>query len=63
LKEKTVSFSQALRINPEDAGAWNMFGLTYNVSGNRSAALGVVKELRHLDPAMADALFNLIVPR
>jgi hypothetical protein len=33
------------------------------ISGNRSAALEAVKELRRLDPERADKLFNLIVPR
>ena len=35
----------------------------YYVSGNRSAALEAVRELRSLDPEKADKLFNLIVPR
>ena len=31
-------------------------------SGNRSAALEAVKELRRYDPQEADGLFNLIMP-
>jgi cytochrome c-type biogenesis protein CcmH/NrfG len=57
------AYRQALRINPEDAKAWYILGLTYGVSGNRVAALDAVRELRRLDPAMADKLFNWIVPR
>jgi len=33
------------------------------ICGNRAAALDAVRELRRLDPARADKLFNLIVPR
>jgi hypothetical protein len=33
------------------------------LSGDKSAALDVVKTLRRLDPEGADELFNLIVPR
>jgi hypothetical protein len=40
-----------------------MLGVEYLDSGNRTAALGAVKELRRLDPTGADELFNRIVPR
>jgi hypothetical protein len=57
------AFRQALHINPDDTHTWNMLGFTYYLSGDRSAALGVVKELRRLDPAKADKLSNLIKSR
>jgi hypothetical protein len=37
-------------------------GVSYVYSGNRTAALDAVRELRRLDPEMAEKLFNLIVP-
>lgn len=54
---------QSSRINPELTLAWQCLGNAYALSGNRTAALEVVKELRRLDPASADELFNLVVPR
>jgi Flp pilus assembly protein TadD len=43
--------------------ALNNLGTVYFRSGNRSAALEAVGQLRRLDPAKADALSNLIGPR
>ena len=60
--EAIEAYRHALRINSEDASAWETLGLTYAFSGNRTAALEVVKELRRLDPARAEELFNRIVP-
>jgi cytochrome c-type biogenesis protein CcmH/NrfG len=57
------AFRQVLRINPEDADAWYNLGIAYALSGNRTSALGAVRELRRLDPKRANDLFNLIVPR
>jgi tetratricopeptide (TPR) repeat protein len=57
------AYRQALRIDPEDAKTWAYLAITYDVSGNTAAALQAVKTLRTLDPAMAEELFNLIVPR
>lgn len=57
------AYRQALRIDPELAGSWFGLGLAYALSGNKSAAMEAVKKLRRLDPARADELFNLIVPR
>ena len=54
---------QVLRINPEDAGAWVRRVVSYYATGNTTAALQAVKALRLLDPAKAEMLFNVIVPR
>lgn len=58
-----AAYRQGIRIFPDDAILWSNIGLAYLFSGNRTAALEAVKELRRLDPARADKLFNLIVPR
>jgi len=50
-------------INPKDAGTWKNLAITYYQSGNTPAALQAVKTLRTLDPAQAEKLFNVIVPR
>jgi Flp pilus assembly CpaE family ATPase len=42
---------------------WNNLGTAYYNSANRTAALDAVRELRRLDPELADKLFNTIVPR
>jgi len=54
---------QAVRINPEDANACYNLGVAYNLSGNRTAALNTVQELRRLDPITADKLSNQIKRR
>ena len=54
---------QAVRIDPKNADAWAYLAAAYSLSGNRTAALDAVQELRRLDPKQADELFNLIVPR
>ncbi len=48
---------------PDNAFAWNNLGIAYSLSGNRTAALDAVRELQRLDPAQADKLFNLMMPR
>lgn len=58
-----AAFHEVVRIDPKDAKAWKNLGIIYYMSGNTSAALRVVKNLRTLDPTKADVLFNLIVPR
>jgi Flp pilus assembly protein TadD len=50
-----------LRLKPDDADAWHNLGYAYALSGNRSAALEAVKELRRYDPQRAEKLFNLIM--
>jgi tetratricopeptide (TPR) repeat protein len=54
---------QALRINPENSSDLSSLGLAYYLSGNTTAALQVIKKLRPLDPASAEMLFNMVVPR
>jgi tetratricopeptide (TPR) repeat protein len=58
-----AAYRQALGINPEYANAWTNLAISYAQSGNTTAALQAVKALRPLDPAIAEELFNLIVPR
>ena len=58
-----VAYRRALRIDPEYANAWNNLAFTYYLSDDTAAALQAVKTLRTLDPARAEKLFNLIVPR
>jgi hypothetical protein len=41
--------------------AWAVLALSYAASGNRTAALEAVKELRRYDPKKADELFNFIM--
>ncbi len=57
------AFRESLRTNSQDAMTWSGLALSYAASGNRSAALGAVQQLRPLDPVEADKVFNLIVPR
>ena len=58
------AYRQALRINPKYAPAWFSLGLSYHYFLNRNNdALDAVRELRRLDPEMADDLFALIMPR
>ena len=57
------AYRHAIRIDPKDALAWYNLGDACGQSGNRTAALGAVRELRRLDRALADKLFNLIAPR
>ena len=54
---------RALQINPQDAAAWFFLGLTYMQTGKQNQALAVYQHLKTLDPAMAQKLFNLIVPK
>ncbi len=61
--EAIDAFRESLRINSRDALTWKGLALSYAGSGNRTAALEAVQQLRHLDPAEADRMFNLIVPR
>lgn len=62
-EQAITAYRQALRIDQEDAKAWNSLAIAYALSGNTAAALQAVKTLRTLDPASAEKLFNLIVPR
>ncbi|MGM0665527.1 MAG: tetratricopeptide repeat protein [Thermodesulfobacteriota bacterium] len=57
------AYRQAIRIDPEDAFAWYNLGVNYLVSGNRGAAMDAVKELPRLNPALADELFDIVMPR
>lgn len=61
--DEIEAYRHVLRINPDYTDAWYNLGVSYNLSGNKPAALDAAKALRRLDPAKADKLFNLIVPR
>ena len=54
---------QALQINPQLSGAWFALGLMYLQTGQQNQALTVYQHLKTLDPAKAQKLFDLIVPK
>jgi Tfp pilus assembly protein PilF len=57
-----VDFCQeVVRRNPNSADAWYSLAVAYGESGNRLGALEALKELRRLDPQMADKLLIWIV--
>ena len=53
----------ALQINSNDAAAWMILGVSYLASGQTNQALAVYQRLRTLNPALAQKLFNFIVPK
>lgn len=61
--EAIEAYRQELLRYPKHISSWNNLVLAYFRSGNRTAALDALQELRRLDPVKADELFNLIVPR
>jgi len=60
-QEAVEAYREPVRLEPDFALAWGNLALAYFLSGNRSAALEAVKELRRHDPQKADELFNLIM--
>ena len=54
---------QALKINPQLSGSWLLLGLMYWQTGQQGQALTVYQHLKTLDPAKAQMLFDLIVPK
>ena len=54
---------QALQINPQLSNAWFGLGLMYLQTGQQDQAITVYQHLKTLDPAKAQKLFNLIVPK
>jgi cytochrome c-type biogenesis protein CcmH/NrfG len=57
------AYRQVDKIFPDNASAlWNL-GHAYALSGNKTAAMDVVRKLRRLNRTDADKLFNLILPR
>jgi len=60
-QDAIAAYREAVRLKPDFAEAWNNLAIAYDLSGNRSAALEAVKELRRYDPQQADKLFNLIM--
>ena len=61
--DAVTAYRESLRINPADTKAWNDLAVDSYLPGDTAAALHAVTALRTLDPAMAEKLFNLIVPR
>ena len=59
-KEAIESYKQAIRIDPDDAGAHNNLGLAYCGSEDRGSALEQYKILKELDTEKANQLFNHI---
>ena len=57
------ALDQALQINPQDADAWMDLGIAYIQAGQQNQALAVYQHLKTLDPAMAQKLFDQIVPK
>lgn len=52
------AYREALRIDPEYTSAWSGLGIAY-----LKLFHDVIRELRRLDPAKADKLLNLTMPR
>jgi tetratricopeptide (TPR) repeat protein len=52
---------RALRINQEDELAWYTLGLAYKIDGQHNGVIDVYKQLKRLDPKLADKFFNEIV--
>ena len=60
-REAIEAYREALHLKPDNADAWAKLAIIYARSGNRSAALEAVKELRRYDPKRAERVFDLIV--
>ena len=54
---------KALQINSQDADAWYNLGTAYSQAGQQNHALAVYQHLKTLDPALAQKLFDQIVPK
>ncbi len=61
--EAIVSYKKALDLDPKQADAWSRLGLAQASSGNKDAAMDVVRKLRAIDSAKADQLFNRLYPQ
>ena len=57
------AYHQALQINPQLSNAWFLLGLMYLQTGQQNQALTVYQHLKTLDPAKAQKLFDLMVPK
>ena len=53
----------ALQMNPQHKSAWLELGLAYPCAGQSDQALDVYERLKTIDPALAQKLFDLIVPK
>jgi tetratricopeptide (TPR) repeat protein len=60
-REAIEAYRESLRLKPDYTNVWEGLALSYAISGNRSAALEAVKELRRYDPQKAEELFTLIM--
>ncbi len=59
--QATQALREALRIQPENAGAWYNLGVTYYRQGQRDKVREIYQTLRKLDPARADKYFNAFI--
>lgn len=55
------AYEKALRLNPNDAKAWNNLGVAYASTGRRSELAAIYDRLKRLDPTQAERFFNLIL--
>jgi tetratricopeptide (TPR) repeat protein len=55
-----VAFKEAIRLEPDYAGAHYNLGMAYNNIGNREAALEQYEILKELGPDTANKLFNFL---
>jgi len=60
--EAIEAYHQAVTLDPKYASAWFGIGVAYLLSGSEAEPMAAVQELRRLDLAQADRLFNLISP-
>jgi tetratricopeptide (TPR) repeat protein len=59
-KEALEAFKQSIRIKPDDVEAHYRIGIIYLILNDRVSALDEYKILKHLEPEMANKLFNMI---
>lgn len=57
------AFQEALHIDPEDVAAWYSLRLVYRIEGRANEVIGVYRQLKAIDPNMADQFFsNIVLP-
>jgi hypothetical protein len=47
-------------MNPKDAFTWNALGLAYKKNGQGGNCIDVYRQLKTLDPAMAEKFYNSV---
>jgi tetratricopeptide (TPR) repeat protein len=53
-----ADYSEAIRLNPEDAGQYNNRGAAYQAKGNNNRAIADFNEAIRLNPKFAFAYYN-----